>query len=217
MQKKNISGQIILGLALGLITLLAFLSLTDLVLDKEWLAFDNALSLWVYQGRTPFLTILMRFMSFIGSDALIFFTILIPTLLFLKQRRWEAFLFAFMISAGAILNLILKLLTQRPRPSLSPLAIERTYSFPSGHSMNSFIFFMTLAYFYVHYFRGGKYGVLAFTFAFIIILGIGLSRVYLGVHYPSDVLGGYLAGLLWLILVFCIEKFILFLQIRKTP
>ena len=158
----------------------------------------------------------MEFFSFIGADGILVLSVLIPLFFFWKKRKHEAILFSIMIGMGAIVNMVLKLITHRPRPTFAPLAIEHSLSFPSGHSMNSFIFFMTVAYFYYHFTHRKKHSLIAFFIATIIILCIGISRIYLGVHYPSDVLGGYVTGLLWFLFVILIDKTFLFYRLIKN-
>ncbi|HVF69803.1 MAG TPA: phosphatase PAP2 family protein, partial [Xanthomonadales bacterium] len=88
-------------------------------------------------------------------------------------------------------------------------------SFPSGHSMNSSVFFLSLTYFIFRNTRNRKLGIILTIFSGIIVVLIGLSRIYLGVHFPSDVLGGYAAGLLWFVAVLLFEKIIIFLRLFK--
>lgn len=211
-----LSIEIILGLSVVSIIFLIFWEMSETVLEKERFFFDNSISMFFYHLRSPMLTAIMQFFSFIGADGILMLSILIPLFFYWKKRKREAILFTIMIGMGAVLNTILKLITQRPRPTLNPLVIEHSLSFPSGHSMNSFIFFMTVAYFYYHFTHKKKYSLLAFFIASIIILCVGISRIYLGVHYPSDVLGGYIAGLLWLLFVFLIDKTILFFRLFKS-
>lgn len=211
-----LSLEIIFGVIISLITFLIFWELTDTVLDKERFFFDSSISMFFYHLRSPLLTSIMQLFSFIGMDGILVFSVLIPLFFYWKKRKHEAILFSIMIGMGAILNTLLKLITQRPRPTFAPLAIEHSLSFPSGHSMNSFIFFMTVAYFYYHFTHKKKHSLIAFLIATVIILCIGISRVYLGVHYPSDVLGGYVTGLLWLLFVILIDKTLLFFRLFRA-
>lgn len=211
-----LSLEIIFGVVTSFITFLIFWELTDTVLEKERFFFDNSISMFFYHLRSPLLTSIMQFFSFIGADGILVLSVLIPLFFFWKKRKHEAMLFSIMIGMGAVLNTVLKLITQRPRPTFAPLAIEHSLSFPSGHSMNSFIFFMTVAYFYYHFTQRKKHSLIAFLFASVMILCIGISRIYLGVHYPSDALGGYVTGLLWLLFVILIDKTILFYRLFKN-
>lgn len=204
-----------IGIVTSLFTSLLFFKMTDSILDKDGFGFDMQIITFLYNLRTPLLTSIMKSISFIGMDGIIFFSIIIPVIFYLKRRRHEAILFTIMIVMGAVIDFLLKLITQRPRPTFAPLVIEHSFSFPSGHSMNSFIFFTTVAYFIYHFTHKKKISLLAFLVSAIIILVVGISRIYLGVHYPSDVLGGYLAGLLWMASFIVIDKTLTFFKLFK--
>jgi membrane protein DedA with SNARE-associated domain/membrane-associated phospholipid phosphatase len=141
------------------------------------------------------LTALMRAASFVGRPVTLLLLSLGLALLFVRQRKWsDALLVAFAVGGAEALNPLLKLLFARHRPGLADLA---TWSFPSGHATGSMAFFGLLAYLAL---RGGPLWrrVLAVTGAVVAVLWIGMSRVYLGEHYPTDVLGGWAVGLVWL-------------------
>jgi membrane-associated phospholipid phosphatase len=115
-------------------------------------------------------------------------------------RRW-LFLGSWLaaVAGSAVLNHLLKQLFERPRPYFKhPLLVETSYSFPSGHAMESFVVYGMLAYFAVLALRTWESRVaVVFGTALLVVL-IGFSRMYLGVHYFSDILAGYAAGGVWL-------------------
>lgn len=207
--------EIILGIGVSVVAFYAFWELTEEVLEQEKVLIDHAIMAGFYSIRTPWLTTFMQFVSFIGMDGILFLSVLIPIYFLSKHKVNRAIFFTVMIGMGAIVNLLLKFIILRPRPTLDPLAVEHTFSFPSGHSMNSFIFFVTLAYFYYYFTRKRKRSLFIFGIAVLIILCIGISRIYLGVHYPSDVIGGYLAGLLWFVSILVIDKTINFVKLFR--
>lgn len=102
--------------------------------------------------------------------------------------------------------MLFKLRVQRLRPYIDPLVIEHDYSFPSGHAMTAFVFYMTLVYFVYQMTRKKLQSVLLTSAALGVIFLVDVSRVYLGVHYVSDVIGGYIAGFWWVMTVISIEK-----------
>lgn len=210
-----LSTEIIFGALVGFLTFHAFWEMSETVLQNEKFFFDNSISSFFYNIRDPFLTSTMEIISFIGMTGTLIFSVLIVLIFIFKKKIHEAILFSVLIGGGLILNPLLKLATTRPRPTLDPLIAENFYSFPSGHSMNSFIFFMTLAYFYYHFSRNKRLSLWTFFIAGIIVNLVGISRIYLGVHYPSDVLAGYLAGFLWLIFVLLIDKTLIFFRLFK--
>ena len=103
------------------------------------------------------------------------------------------------VLGGETLNLLLKDLFARPRPSFEhPLVVETSYSFPSGQAMESLLVYGMLAYFAVLTSRSQRMRVVSVCGAAVVVALIGFSRVYLGAHYVSDVVGGFAAGGAWL-------------------
>ncbi len=211
-----LSTEIILGIIISFFVFHIFWEMSETVLAQEKFFFDASVSSYFYEIRNPLLTQFMQFISFIGMDGIIIASIFIPLFFFYKNKKHEAILFTVIISFGVLLNVVLKAATQRPRPDVEAIAVAQFSSFPSGHSMNSFIFFMAIAYFYYRLTRKKVSSVLLFILAAITILLVGISRIYLGVHYPSDVVAGFLAGLLWLLFVLVIDKTIAFFRLFRT-
>jgi undecaprenyl-diphosphatase len=151
--------------------------------------------------RSPGLTSYMRFMSVVGQMWMLG-VLSVPVAAALLRARSHRRLYAFVatIVGGALLNPGLKEVFRRARPSgIEALWISQGYSFPSGHAMGAVLFFGALAY--VVYFsvdHSRRMRVLAVVLCVLVILSIGASRIYLGVHYLSDVLAGFAAGLCWL-------------------
>ena len=108
------------------------------------------------------------------------------------------------------LNLILKHVLQRPRPTDYSIISESGYSFPSGHSMISMAFYGFIIYLIYKYVKNKYIKVSLITFLSILIILIGISRIYLGVHYTSDVLAGFLMAISYLVIyISAINKFLL--------
>jgi undecaprenyl-diphosphatase len=193
-------------LVAGLLSIIAFLSLLLIIFRQNLGAFDKTIIQWVYTFRSEGLTELMKGITFLGGEIFITCGILILLTVVFKKHKITTFNFSVLLFFGTIINLLLKWLYQRPRPDYLPLAFESTYSFPSGHAMNSFIFYACLAYFIIRNTKNQKIR-LATVLSLCILVGlIGLSRVYLGVHYPSDVLAGYIGGLLWFGVIILVER-----------
>lgn len=116
-----------------------------------------------------------------------------------KRNNLDAILLVVAVGGGALINLLLKLLFGRPRPSFIDMFYEEIgFSFPSGHAMLSVLFFGVLAYLvWRHSQRGGWRLIVVFTAAVLSLL-VGVSRLVLGVHFLSDVLAGWTAGIVWL-------------------
>ena len=105
-----------------------------------------------------------------------------------------------------ILNNIIKIIFMRARPDINPLVIETSYSFPSGHSMISMAFYGYLIYIIYTHKDNIKIKWILITLLSILILLIGISRIYLGVHYTSDVIGGFCFGISYLIIYIDVTK-----------
>lgn len=193
-----------------------FLKLSHKIIENEIIFFDSIIMNYLYSLHSPFLTSIMKFITFFGGEIFIGSAIIITILfLYIKRHKKDALIFGFILLFGIILNLFLKGIFERARPDLFTMIIEKTYSFPSGHSMNSFVFFISISYFVFHNSHNKKLGLILSLASAILVFLIGISRVYLGVHYPSDVLGGYAAGLLWFTAVLLFEKILIFLRLFR--
>lgn len=212
-QKKSLHViyiEIIIGIILSLGSLILFADIAKDVLELETQSLDTALSHYIYSFRSPEFNQFMVFGTMLGAE----FTLVIASLfavgLAWKDHKREAILFIVILVVGVLLNNILKVIFQRPRPDFDPLMIMDSYSFPSGHSMNAFIFYSVLSYYIYHFTRKKLLSVIAVIISAFLILFVGFSRVYLGVHYPSDVLAGYIAGFFVFITAVVLEKTLAF-------
>lgn len=215
--KKNILiFQVLVGIISALISFLLFAKITDTVFENEKIIFDSVLINYIYSFRNVFNTKLMILLSVFGFYGVICISIIISAFLSYKKRYLLSIYFLFTVSSGFLVNFLLKLLIQRQRPNFLPLTIENDFSFPSGHAMVSFIFFITVVYLYYHLTKKKVFSVILLLVFLIITIFIGISRIYLGVHYPSDILGGFIAGFLWFIgLITSKKAFALFKAIQR--
>jgi undecaprenyl-diphosphatase len=112
-------------------------------------------------------------------------------------------------SGGEVLNLVLKDLFDRPRPDIQlHLALVNSPSFPSGHAMESAVIYFTLAALLARLVEPRRLKLYLLGLAALFIFLVGMSRVYLGVHYPSDVLAGWTAGLAWALLCWTVASYL---------
>ena len=139
--------ELILGMMLSVLSFFVFIKLRSEVLEKELLSFDDGVMNFFYLHRTPLLTKVMIAASFLGYELLIIIGILLFLVFWFKNYKKEALLFAFTTGMAPVIDAILKNIIQRPRPYFYPLTSTSGYSFPSGHVMNSFVFYATLSYF----------------------------------------------------------------------
>lgn len=176
------------------------------VYEREILEFDK-LAFSLFKIRTPLLTKIFLIITNLGSPYVL---ILLTLLSFLLKNKKISFIITANLGLITIINQVLKFIVKRPRPSDLFLIVETGYSFPSGHSMVSLSFYGLLIYFIYKYFKNKKLKIFLITLFSLIIVLIGVSRVYLGVHFVSDVISGFLLSLSYLIIfIKVINKFIL--------
>ena len=187
--------------AVAVIFLLLFLSLTYIVTSHvDWLnGFDQTLTKFV---RIPFpdWNHGQRLITSLGNPlvVILFFLISSYWLWSKKQRNEFKWLAINFIGVAGILNPLIKFLVRRDRPSIPHLVAETTYSFPSGHAATSMIFYGTFIFLLPILISNRKLALLLQILLTGLILSIGVSRIYLGVHYPSDIVAGYSLSLTWL-------------------
>lgn len=169
------------------------------VWEKEAFSFDRSVLLWIHQFANPQIDRVMLFITALGDPATVI-SIFIITIAWLgmKQRYTDGIRFALVCGGGLLINRVMKLFFSKPRPELWPRLIsEHSFSFPSGHAVGSMVIYGFIAYILAREFQ--IYKIYIYTFASILIMAIGFSRLYLGVHYPTDIIAGYGVGVLWLV------------------
>ncbi|MCU0542308.1 MAG: phosphatase PAP2 family protein [Oscillatoriaceae cyanobacterium Prado104] len=187
------------GLAVAALALWGFATLAEEVLEKETYDFDSSILLALRNIHTPLLDRIMFGFTCLGEpNLLLAMCVTLGILLLVRKHRSEALTIAIAGGGAVGLNLLLKQLFARDRPQLWERVVDvRFYSFPSGHAMISMVIYGLLGYFLVARFPKQKWLICCLTV--LLITAIGLSRLYLGVHWPTDIIAGYTAGLVWLI------------------
>lgn len=180
------------------LSILIFLVITSLLLKEQIHVFDNFIFSGIKRIRTEPLTIVFKFITFFCStEFLLIATIAI--MVFSKNKK-RAFYIALNVLICFLLNQGLKHVFLRPRPEDINLITEGGYSFPSGHSMVSLAFYGLFIYIIFHM-RLKKYKRYLYCILLALLtLLIGISRIYLGVHYASDVLAGFAISMAYLII-----------------
>lgn len=153
----------------------------------------------------------MRDITALGGAAVLIYITAITIIYLCMIRRWGAALFVFVsVAGGQVLSSLLKLGIDRPRPDLvSHLAHVHTMSFPSGHAMLSAVTYLTLGALLARFLPGRATTIFVFGVAVLTTLMVGISRVYLGVHWPSDVLAGWCAGFAWATLCWLVSRLLM--------
>lgn len=178
--------------------LLVFAALGEDILDRETFRFDNPTLLWLHAHSSAFLDRTMLGFSLVGGGAMLGVAAVACLILWLKQRGSDASFVLWAMGGAAALNLVAKVIFARARPELwLSLSPEHDYSFPSGHAMLSSAFVLTaLTLLWQHSSNAIVKSILTFLGALFVIC-VGLSRLYLGVHFPSDILAGWTVSLAW--------------------
>ena len=205
--EKFLTLSLLLGLTAAIATLIFFGWLADEALEGETRHFDEATRNAIHQLASPMLTTIMRGVSFIGSTLALAIgtTIIVIRFVMLKWTR-EAKLFAITMIGAGLLNMTLKLTFKRPRPvPFFNLTAPETYSFPSGHSLTSACFFGALAVILTAQVKSPRVRVIVWVVCTFMFVLIGFSRIYLGVHHTTDVIAGFAAALIWILVVRFVE------------
>ena len=189
------------GLLLAIGLLWGFFAIAEDVPEKGRMdQFDASVVTWLQVHGSERGEAICSVISFIGSPLLIAIVVIAAAWL-ARRHDWRRFgLLVVAAGGGLLLDQVLKAIYQRARPASASEFVSSlsSWSFPSGHAMGSLVGYGVLAYLALAFVRGSaaRRWIVGGTMA--LILAIGLSRIYLGVHFPSDVIAGYLAGSVWL-------------------
>jgi undecaprenyl-diphosphatase len=195
----NLKTYLVIAFSISVVSIIGFSLISLLISDQKIIRFDRTIIDRVQGLETPILTSMMKFFTFIGSAP---FVIILSffLLLFLYKvlhHRLELILFVAAITGSALLNGILKHFFQRVRPDFHRLIEIEGYSFPSGHAMNAFSVYSIISFLLWRHIQSRIGRSILILISVVLILAIGISRIYLGVHYPSDIIGGYFASGFW--------------------
>ena len=198
------------GVGASLIAALASLFLFGWIADEvrhgETASFDLAVRSWVHQFASPAMTRIMTVISALGYKILIIeLVVALAVFLYVGWRRAAAWLAVTMAGAQA-LDVALKYAFHRERPPVFFGTEPGSYSFPSGHALSSFCFYGVMAGLIAARVRSPALRIAVWALAALLVIAIGVSRVYLGMHYPSDVIGGYLAAAVWVSAMLVLDR-----------
>lgn len=186
-----------LGLALCALFFLVWFSLQ--VVEGKIAGFDYRIREAIHRHSAPALTIVLQVITIIGAPEVLWPLVFVALLLFWRAgSRHQAVRLGISMLGAIVLEIGLKLGFHRARPAaFFDFAEPASYSYPSGHAVYALCFYAVLASLVVHYVRKRVNRALIWIAAVLLIALIGFSRVYLGVHYPSDVIAGYATALMW--------------------
>jgi len=193
----------LLGVAIPVSLLVAagglflFAWIAEEVMENNTRRFDAAVRDWVHQYSSPSMTSLAKFASWLGEYG-VTIALVIALVVFLVLRWHRAAIWLTVTMAGAlVLDVSLKYAFHRQRPTPFFVPLPHTYSFPSGHALFSLCFYGVLAGLIADRVKSRAVEVCVWVAAALLIAAIGLSRIYLGVHYPTDVIAGYVTAAVW--------------------
>jgi undecaprenyl-diphosphatase len=192
----------LLIVALGVIVACVafFAMLAKVVMGGGTQSMDDAVLLWMNGHASPVLTDVALNVTALGAGVVVWLVVIVASVfLWASRHRWSVALLWVSIVGSGLINSVMKLFFNRPRPQLFPWRAPYAglSSFPSGHSMTSMVCYATLAYLVARLEPNRFLRRFTFGVAGLIVVLIGLSRMYLGVHYPTDVLAGFTMGLAW--------------------
>lgn len=191
-----------MGLGFSALFIAFFTEIAEEALSQETWAFDSAIIVFFNSIESSGLDVFMVALTELGSVWFVTaFSIAVIGVLWFKERdKLGVLFFLIAVGGGALLTLLLKNLYARERPSINPEIDAIGFSFPSGHSMGSVIFYGFVIYLLLRSGKSKLFKGIAISFLGVLIALIGISRIYLSAHYPSDVLAGFTAGAIWLTL-----------------
>jgi undecaprenyl-diphosphatase len=202
MKNKSISNK---NLIFIIVAIVIFLFVLKDIFQYEVTSYDNwAYNAFVENLRSNNMTIIMKIITSFGSMLVICIILLI--LMFLYKNKKIIYLIMINTVSIVIINDFLKFLIHRPRPSGYRLITESNYSFPSGHSMISTLFYGFIIYIVYNEIKNKKLKYFLIILLSILIIAICISRVYLGVHYLSDTIAGFSLSLVYLIIFISYNK-----------
>lgn len=196
-----------MGFAAALAAFLLFATLATQVANGQSVAFDQSVREAVRAGGSPVITALMRFLAVIGEPLALFALSLAASLVFYRSGWQRGATLLLVTVAGSIcIGAALKLAFQRARPEAFFHDVASGYSFPSGHALVSTAVLGGMAMLAAERIQEPRARAALWTAAITAIAAIGFSRIYLGVHYPSDVIAGHAMAAVWVWFVFQAER-----------
>ena len=190
-------------------TLLAFLKISSEVAEGDTMAFDRLLLQELRSAADPGVPAgpawlhkaMVDFTALGGGPVLTLITVLAAGYLLARRKAWLALALTALTAAGGLLNSVLKYSFVRPRPDIVPHLVDvSSASFPSAHALNSAMVYLTLGVLLASAEPSWRVRIFLMSAAILLTLVVGISRVYLGVHWPTDVLAGWSVGALWALL-----------------
>jgi undecaprenyl-diphosphatase len=201
---------VLVTLALIVSGIWTFMEIADEVTESAPMGFDQRVMSFLHDPQAPgrpigpaWLLNVAKDITALGSYAVVSLLGLIVLVFFGLKRQNRLMLLTIAAAAGGgLMSTLLKLLFARQRPDIEHLVQVSTYSFPSGHAMLSAVVYITLGALLARSEKQKRFKIFFLLVAVLLAVTVGISRIYLGVHYPTDVMAGWIAGAVWAL--FCL-------------
>jgi undecaprenyl-diphosphatase len=209
---RGLSERLGLTLLVGLVcaagALFFFANLADEIAEGDVRQFDDWARDGIHQFASPAVSFVMRAVTMSGSAVVLLSLSLIVALAFFAKKKYRAMtLFVVTMAGSSLLNVALKLSFHRARPlPFFDIQTPNSFSFPSGHALMSFCFYSTIAALISARSNSRAVRITVWALAALLIVLVGVSRIYLGVHYPSDVVAGYAAAFIWVMFIVIVDR-----------
>jgi undecaprenyl-diphosphatase len=204
-----------IGIIIISLGLLGFVTLSGEVIEGETQSFDQQLLLWFRNSNDlsdpigpPWLEVVIRDISALGGLTMLgMLTLAACGYLWLHRQPRLAVFIALAVTTGSLLNTLLKALFGRARPDIVPHGTSAALSsFPSGHAMMSAMVFLTLGALLSLSTDDNRVKLYILCWSVVLTLLVGISRVYLGVHWPTDIIAGWMAGATWALVCLLLSR-----------
>ncbi len=206
---KGLSLRLLLAfiICLGFAVLFGYLAAA--IQNESIESFDSVVISFVQGMETDWLTPIMKVFTWIGSWFVVAPVTIIAFILifFVYKDRNKGFLLITVVVGTIVLNTLLKFYFKRERPEIYRILDANGFSFPSGHTMMAFSLYTIIAYIFWRNVKKPLYRVFLVVFTVFMIAIISIGRIYLGVHYPSDIVGGIIASFLWVTIMVATFRF----------
>ena len=185
-----------------------FVTTPTLAIANPFAGIDHGAALWFHAHLTPALVSVLRGITEFGSSEWIAIVLAVAVLFFIFKRWWPSLLMVVVaVPGGMLLNEYVKILVHRHRPFEDGWFVDWSgYSFASGHTIGATLLYGQIALFLIPVFQSRRGRVLLFSAASFVVVLVGFSRIALGAHYLTDVLGGMFFGMMWLTICMLIGR-----------
>jgi undecaprenyl-diphosphatase len=206
--RKRVGLALLAGLVCAAGALILLATLADEMAEGEVKQFDDWVRDGIHRFSTPAVTFAMRGVTILGAPLFLFsLSLVVGAGFFVKKNYRAMILLTAAIAGSSLLNEVLKASFHRTRPlPFFDITAPNSYSFPSGHALMSFCFCSSMAALISRRSKSRTVRITVWALAGVLILAIGVSRIYLGVHYPSDVVAGYAAAFIWIMFIVIVDR-----------